>query len=99
MTIACEEAETETTTTSSTTTTATTTTSATTTSETGQTTTQTDLDPAGDYTTAGPWTAGQVWGETVGSSGNVLYIGTWFPSQDTGSALIEYGWTGWWNTG
>jgi predicted dienelactone hydrolase len=58
-----------------------------------------DMEPAGDYSEPGSWTAGQLWSDTLGSSGNILYISTWFPSSDTGAEETWYGGDDWWNQG
>lgn len=74
-------------------------TTTTTPTETGTSTTTTTLKAVSDYAQEGNWTAGQVWGETTGSSGNQLYISTWYPSMQEGESQTVYGWTGFWNTG
>ena len=58
-----------------------------------------ELEPAGDYSQAGPFTAGQLWSQTTGRSGNTLYVSAWFPSEDEGVEPTWYGWSGWYHRG
>jgi len=52
-----------------------------------------------DFGLPGDLTAGQLWGETTGTTGELLYISTWYPSTDAGQTPTSYGWIGWYNDG
>jgi hypothetical protein len=65
----------------------------------GDTDTAPELEPAGDYSTSGTFSAGQHWGEVTGTSGSQLYISSWYPSSATTGDSTWYGWGTWWNEG
>ena len=69
------------------------------TGETDDTDTTPELEPAGDYSVPGDYTAGQHWGEVTGSSGDQLLISSWYPSNVTDGSPTWYGWGTWWNEG
>ena len=58
-----------------------------------------ELEPAGDYSQEGPYTAGQDWSTVYGRSGNTLYVSAWFPSEEEGIETTWYGWSGWYHRG
>ena len=61
--------------------------------------TEPELDPAGDYESPGPFSAGQSWSEVTGRSGSTLYVSSWFPSSEEGVETTWYGWSGWYHRG
>jgi hypothetical protein len=58
-----------------------------------------NLAQAGDYTQAGPWTSAYETGEFIGAGGYSLELGVWFPSEEAGVDLANYGSTNWLNQG